>query len=86
MFPVGACFTVRFKAFTICKTCLLGRFLEREVNPEAAIYAEANLSQQEYDSLDSVAAELSELDLPNIDGVMRAFLGNAQRDEDDAVR
>lgn len=62
------------------------RYLEREVSPEAGFHAEVHLPKQPYSSLEAVAAEMVHLDLPEIRGITETFLGNANRDEDDATR
>lgn len=62
------------------------RYLEREVSEEAGLHAEAHLPKQPYDSLQAVASEMARLDLPGVEGMTARFLGNANRDEDDATR
>jgi len=62
------------------------RFLEREISPAASEYAEAHLEKKQYETLEAVATDIQNLDLPNINAVMDAFVSNAQRDEDDARR
>jgi hypothetical protein len=62
------------------------RYLEREVSPEAGAEAELELPKHPYTSLQAVATEMAHLDIQGIKAVTATFLGNANRDEDDASR
>jgi len=62
------------------------RFLKRETTEEDYLFVKDNLPEDNFEKLEEVAKEIDKLRLPNTKSVMKAFIDNQNRDEDDRER
>jgi len=62
------------------------RFLKRETTKEDYLFVKDKLPEEDFENLEDVAKEIDKLAIPNTKSVMKAFIDNQNRDEDDRER
>ena len=62
------------------------RFLKRETTKEDYLFVKDKLPKGDFENLENVAKEIDKLAIPNTKSVMKSFIDNQNRDEDDRER